>query len=82
MEIDSTYVNVESSELCKSTSLGPVLFPEKLTATGLLNLCNQVNGKVFLIENEETRLKANSVKNSLTELNIYQPHCDGKYEQD
>ena len=79
MEVVSSYVNVDSSELCKSTSMGPVLFPERLSTTGLLDLCHQVNGKVFLIKDSETLQKANSLKQRLSELNIYQSHCDGKH---
>ena len=78
MQVDSSYASVDSSILCKSTSMGPVLFPEKLNATGLLHLCHQVNGKVFLIKDSETRQKASALKKNSKDVNIYQPHCDGK----
>ena len=63
-------MDIDPSTMCNAMSLGPVLFPEKLNATAFLHLCHQVNGKVFLIKDEETRQKA-------AELKVSQPKCAG-----
>ena len=67
--------------LCKSESMGPVLIPEKLNITGMLNLCQQLNGKVFLMKDIESLQKVMQLRIVGGVLDISQhthPKCDGK----
>ena len=64
--------------MCKAMSMGPVLIPEMLSAKGLKHLCNQVNGKVFLVKDDETR-QTSTLKRlkGLAWLKTSSPKCDG-----
>ena len=78
---DITNMSVETlyrDRMCKAMSMGPVLIPEMLSAKGLKHLCNQVNGKVFLIKDDETR-QTSTLKRlkGLAWLKTSSPKCDG-----
>ena len=59
---------VEDSKLCKAQQLGPVIFSERLSAFDLQNLCNKVNGGIFVIKSEEDK-------------NITLPMKDSRYQK-
>ena len=42
--------NIDASMLCKTKNKDPVLFPEKITATEMVSMCQKINGKMFLIK--------------------------------
>ena len=63
--------------MCKAMSMGPVLIPEMLSAKGLKHLCNQVNGKVFLVKDDETRQTSTLKRLGLALLKTSSPKCDG-----
>ena len=63
--------------MCKAMSMGPVLIPEMLSAKGLKHLCNQVNGKVFLVKDDETRQTSTLKRLGLLLLKTSGPKCDG-----
>ena len=63
--------------MCKANSMGPVLIPEMLSANGLKHLCNQVNGKVFLVKDDETRQISTMKRLGLLLLKTATPKCDG-----
>ena len=42
--------DIDASMLCKTKKIGPVLFPEKITATEMVSMCQKINGKMFLIK--------------------------------
>jgi hypothetical protein len=42
--------DIDASMLCKTKKIGPVLFPEKMTATEMVSMCQKINGKMFLIK--------------------------------
>ena len=73
-------MNVEPlypERMCKANSMGPVLIPEMLSAKGLKHLCNQVNGKVFLVKDDETRQISTMKRLGLLLLKSTTPKCDG-----
>ena len=73
--------SITEKYLCKSESMGPVLIPERLNATGMLNLCQQLNGKVFLMKDNESLQKVMQLRIVGGVLDISQhthPKCDGK----
>ena len=75
-----TNMNVEPlypERMCKANSMGPVLIPEMLSAKGLKHLCNQVNGKVFLVKDDETRQISTMKRLGLLLLKSATPKCDG-----
>ena len=57
-------IEVNEETLCQAQRLGPVIFSERLGAFQALNLCNKVNGKMFVIKNEEDKNKAWPMKDS------------------
>ena len=73
MDVEPLYPD----RMCKAMSMGPVLIPESLSAKGLKHLCNQVNGKVFLVKDDETRQKANFLRILGQGLKTPTPKCDG-----
>ena len=63
-ETNMQKIDIDSSELCKSKKIGPILLPENLPATSMLQLCQKVNGKMFVIKDAETKQTAISLRNS------------------
>ena len=81
---DITNMRVETlyrDRMCKAMSMGPVLIPEMLSAKGLKHLCNQVNGKVFLVKDDETRQTSTMKRLGLAFLKTSIPKCDGNSNQ-
>ena len=73
---------ITEKHLCKSESMGPVLIPERLNATGMLNLCQQLNGKVFLMKDTKSLQKVMQLRIRGGVLDISQhtdSKCDGKF---
>ena len=50
-----TKIDVDLSEMCTASSIGPILVPEMLAANDLMQLCHQFSGRMFVIEDESTR---------------------------
>ena len=57
-------IEVDKNTLCKAQKLGPVIFSERLSAFDLQNLCNKVNGGIFVIKSEEDKNVAWPMKDS------------------
>ena len=68
-------INVEFSEMCKASKLGPIIVPEKLPAVHFRHLCQKLGGKMFVITNEETRKTAVDLRQSQNGLGS----CNCKY---
>ena len=62
--INMQEINVDFSEMCKASKLGPIIVPEKLKATDFRHLCKKLGGKMFVITNEETQEIAASLRQS------------------
>ena len=74
MKIKTAY----PSQMCKAMSMGPVLIPERVTVQGLKHLCQQVNGKVFLIKDDKSSQKAAELRIAIGFLKGLKSKCDGK----
>ena len=59
--------------LCKVTKAEPITFPEKLSFPTLTHLCKGFGGKVFVMENHTSLLKALQVTEHVD--------CDEKYRK-
>ena len=57
-------IDVEFSEMCKASKLGPIIVPEKLQATHFRHLCNKLGGKMFVITDKATRQTAVKLRES------------------
>ena len=57
-------IEVDENTLCKAQKLGLVIFSERLGAFDLQNLCNKVNGGIFVIKSEEDKSIAWPMKDS------------------
>ena len=73
--INMKETNVEFSEMCKASKLGPIIVPEKLPAAHFRHLCNKLGGRMFVITNEETRKTAVDLRQSQNGLGS----CNCKY---
>ena len=57
-------IEVDENTLCKAQRLGPVILSERLSASHVKHLCNKVNGRIFVIKNEEDKNTAWPMKDS------------------
>ena len=51
-------IDVDLSNMCTTSTVAPIIIPERLGAKDLIHLCHKFNGHMFVIESESTRQKA------------------------
>lgn len=58
-------LEIRAENMCRDMQMGPVVFPEWLSASSSKHLCHKVNGKMFLIQDEIARQVAFDLKRSV-----------------